>query len=98
MAGGGRDPGRSVTSRVLAVLSAFDDGHPRLGLSEIARRSGLPVSTVSRLLAELVAGGAPAAARAGGGGGPGPPAGPALRGRPAAVAAGPAGPGEPGAA
>jgi DNA-binding IclR family transcriptional regulator len=56
MAGRGRDAGRSVTSRVLAVLGAFDDGHPRLGLSEIARRSGMPVSTVSRLLAELVAG------------------------------------------
>jgi hypothetical protein len=55
MAGRGRDPGRSVTSRVLAVLAAFDDGHPRLRLSEVARRSGLPVSTVSRLLAELVA-------------------------------------------
>jgi DNA-binding IclR family transcriptional regulator len=56
MAGRARDPGQSVTSRVLAVLSAFDDGHPRLGLTEIAGRSGLPVSTVSRLLAELVAG------------------------------------------
>jgi DNA-binding IclR family transcriptional regulator len=56
MAGRGRDPGRSVTSRVLAVLAAFDDSHPRLRLSEVARRSGLPVSTVSRLLAELVAG------------------------------------------
>src|SRR5262249_11624781 len=56
MAGRGRDPGRSVPSRVLAVLSAFDDSHPRLRLSEVARRSGLPVSTVSRLLAELVAG------------------------------------------
>jgi hypothetical protein len=41
---------------VLAVLAAFDDSHPRLRLSEVARRSGLPVSTVSRLLAELVAG------------------------------------------
>ena len=56
MAGRARDPGRSVTSRVLTVLSAFDDGHPRLRLSEIARRSGLPVATVARLLAELVAG------------------------------------------
>ena len=56
MAGRGRDPGRSVTARVLAVLAAFDDSHPRLRLSEVARRSGLPVSTVSRLLAELVAG------------------------------------------
>src|SRR5262249_36720587 len=56
MAGRGRDPGRSVTSRVLAVLSTFDDDHPRLRLSDIARRSGLPVATVARLLAQLVAG------------------------------------------
>jgi hypothetical protein len=40
---------------VLAVLAAFDDSHPRLRLSEVARRSGLPVSTVSRLLAKLAA-------------------------------------------
>ncbi len=56
MAGRAREPGRSVTSRVLAVLSAFDEGHPRLGLSEVARRSGMPVATASRLLAELLAG------------------------------------------
>ena len=56
MAGRTREPGRSVTSRVLAVLSAFDEGHPRLGLSEVARRSGMPVATTSRLLAELVSG------------------------------------------
>ncbi len=56
MAGRTREPGRSVTSRVLAVLSAFDESHPRLGLSEVARRSGMPVATASRLLAELVAG------------------------------------------
>src|SRR5215468_339868 len=51
MASRGRDPGRSVTSRVLAVLSTFDDDHPRLRLSDIARRSGLPVATVAQLLA-----------------------------------------------
>ena len=56
MAGRVRDPGRSVTSRVLALLGTFDESHPRQGLSEIARRSGMPVATVSRLLAELVAG------------------------------------------
>lgn len=58
MAGGGRDPGRSVTSRVLAVLAAFDVGHPRLTLSEVARRSGIPVATASRLLGELTVGNA----------------------------------------
>lgn len=56
MAGRGREPGRSVTSRVLTILSTFDSSHPRQGLSEIARRSGMPVATVSRLLGELVAG------------------------------------------
>lgn len=56
MAGRVRDPGRSVTSRVLALLGTFDESHPRQGLSEIARRCGMPVATVSRLLAELVAG------------------------------------------
>lgn len=44
----------SVLGRMTAVLDAFtpDDGH--LGVTEIARRSGLPKSTVSRLVAELV--------------------------------------------
>lgn len=56
MAGRAREPGRSVTSRVLAVLGTFDENHPRQGLSEIARRAGIPVATVSRLLAELVDG------------------------------------------
>lgn len=56
MAGGLRDPGRSVTSRALSVLGAFDVSHRRLALSEIARRADLPVATASRLLAELVAG------------------------------------------
>jgi DNA-binding IclR family transcriptional regulator len=55
MPGRARDPGRSVTSRLLAVLGAFDARHPRLGLSEIARRAGLPVATASRLLGQLVA-------------------------------------------
>ena len=45
----------SVTSRVLALLSAFDEAHPTLTLSELARRSALPLSTAHRLLAELEA-------------------------------------------
>jgi DNA-binding IclR family transcriptional regulator len=56
MAGGGRDPGRSVTSRVLAVLGAFDADHRQLSLSEVSRRAHLPVATAARLLGELVAG------------------------------------------
>ncbi|MBA9006367.1 MULTISPECIES: IclR family transcriptional regulator [Thermomonospora] len=54
MAGGAREPGRSVTSKVLAVLGAFDAAHPRLTLTDLARRSGLPLSTAHRLVAELV--------------------------------------------
>ncbi|MEV6812661.1 IclR family transcriptional regulator [Micromonospora sp. NPDC051296] len=56
MAGGTRSPGVSVTSRVLAILGAFDVAHPALALSDIARRSGLPLATTHRLVAELVAG------------------------------------------
>ena len=35
-------PGRSVTSRALAILDVFDSSGPRLSLSEIAERSGTP--------------------------------------------------------
>jgi DNA-binding IclR family transcriptional regulator len=42
-----------VTSRALAVLDAFDSGSPRLSLSEIAERAGMPLSTAHRLLGEL---------------------------------------------
>ena len=45
----------SVTSRVLSILGAFDERHPRLTLSEIAGTTGLPVSTAHRLLGELQA-------------------------------------------
>lgn len=50
--------GRSVTSRALAMLGAFDERHRRLTLSELARRAELPVPTAHRLAAELVAWGA----------------------------------------
>jgi DNA-binding IclR family transcriptional regulator len=53
MAGNTSVPGVSVASRVLALLGAFDDGHRRLSLSALARRSGLPLATAHRLLAEL---------------------------------------------
>ena len=45
----------SVTSRVLAILGAFDERHPRLTLTELAQAAELPVSTAHRLLAELQA-------------------------------------------
>lgn len=44
---------QTVTSRVLALLAAFDDEHPRRTLTELARAAGLPVSTAHRLLLEL---------------------------------------------
>ena len=47
-----------MTSRALAVLDAFDATAPRLSLSEIAGRSGTPLTTAHRLLAELTAWGA----------------------------------------
>ncbi len=53
MAGRSSTPGRSVTSRALAVLGAFDTAAPRLSLSEIAQRSAMPLTTVHRLLGEL---------------------------------------------
>ncbi|SFT52071.1 transcriptional regulator, IclR family [Geodermatophilus amargosae] len=53
MAGGATERGRSVTSRALAVLDAFDASTPRLTLTEIAERSGTPLTTAHRLLAEL---------------------------------------------
>ncbi|MCW2880017.1 MAG: IclR family transcriptional regulator [Sphaerisporangium sp.] len=53
VAGGSRDPGRSVTSRVLAILGAFDTAHPHLTLTEISRRSGVALTTAHRLVREL---------------------------------------------
>lgn len=51
MAGG--SDGRSVMSRGLGILECFDAAHPRMSLSEIARRSQLPLATAHRLVAEL---------------------------------------------
>ena len=46
-------PRPSVASRVLSLLSSFDEAHSRMTLTELAKRSGLPLSTAHRLLAEL---------------------------------------------
>lgn len=54
MAGNSLAAGRSVTSRALALLGAFDEDHRRLGLSDLAARAGLPLATAHRLAAELV--------------------------------------------
>ncbi|MFI5624132.1 IclR family transcriptional regulator [Nocardioides sp. NPDC051685] len=53
MAGNSRQAGMSVTSRALAILSAFDEQHRALSLSEIATRADLPLATTHRLLGEL---------------------------------------------
>jgi DNA-binding IclR family transcriptional regulator len=58
VAGNSARSGRSVTSRALAVLGAFDARHRRLTLTELAQRAGMPVATAHRLVAELVEWGA----------------------------------------
>jgi DNA-binding IclR family transcriptional regulator len=54
MAGNSTDPGRSVTSKVTAILMAFADGAV-LTLTEIAGIAKLPTSTAHRLASELLA-------------------------------------------
>jgi len=46
--------GRSVISKVVSLLDAFGPSTPELSLSDLARITGLPVSTTYRLAAELV--------------------------------------------
>lgn len=53
MAGGGREPGRSVTSKVLAIIEVFERSRRSMPLSEVAAQAGLPVSTTHRLVAEM---------------------------------------------
>jgi DNA-binding IclR family transcriptional regulator len=54
MAGNSTDPGRSVTSKVTALLMAFGDGAV-LTLTEMAGIAKLPTSTTHRLASELLA-------------------------------------------
>ena len=53
MAGNSATPGRAVATRALAMLDAFSSANPRLTLSEIAERSGTPLSTAHRLIGAL---------------------------------------------
>jgi DNA-binding IclR family transcriptional regulator len=48
MAGNTSQPGATVVSRAVALLTAFDDTCPRLTLTELARRAGLPMATAHR--------------------------------------------------
>lgn len=50
--------GRTVTSKVLAILGAFASSSPTLSLSQIAEAADLPLSTAHRLVGELVEWGA----------------------------------------
>ena len=56
--GVGREAGASVTSRALRILEAFRADRPELSLSQLARSTGLPLSTSHRLADELVRWGA----------------------------------------
>lgn len=47
-------PGPTVTSRIFAILNAFVPGEARLTLTEISRRTGLPLATAHRLVGEIV--------------------------------------------
>jgi len=49
----GRAPGRSVLAGAFALLEALADAQAELGLTEAARRAGLPKSTAHRLLEQL---------------------------------------------
>jgi DNA-binding IclR family transcriptional regulator len=48
---------RSVTARAASLLTAFDTEHRVLNLSQLARRTGLPLATAHRLAADLVGSG-----------------------------------------
>jgi DNA-binding IclR family transcriptional regulator len=54
VAGNSADPGRSVTSKVTAILMVFADGDEHT-LTEIAAAADLPTSTAHRLASELAA-------------------------------------------
>ena len=54
MAGNAGESGRSVTSKISAILMTFAEGSEH-SLTEIARLAGLPISTAHRLTSELSA-------------------------------------------
>lgn len=54
MSADGRRRGRSVASKVVSILDAFAVGDGELSLNEVARRTGLPLSTTYRLAGELL--------------------------------------------
>jgi DNA-binding IclR family transcriptional regulator len=54
MAGGNGQRGRSVASKLACILAEFNADRVRLRASEVCRHTGMPFSTVHRLLTELV--------------------------------------------
>jgi DNA-binding IclR family transcriptional regulator len=52
--GGSRWRGRSVISKAVSLLDAFGPNTPELTLTDLARATGLPLSTIHRLASELV--------------------------------------------
>jgi len=48
-------PDDGMLARIMRVLSCFSEDEPAIGAGDIAARSGIPVSTVHRMLTDLVA-------------------------------------------
>lgn len=46
-------PGRSVTSKVLGIMAAFEALHPPVSVNDLAEHASLPLSTTHRLVGEL---------------------------------------------
>lgn len=49
------EPGASMISRVVRILEAFEIGDRSLSISDIARRTTLPLPTTHRIVTELIA-------------------------------------------
>src|SRR3954453_20738014 len=52
MAGNSTEPGRSVTSKIAAILMSFTNGRGH-ALGDLARQAGLPTSTAHRLARDV---------------------------------------------
>ncbi|GLW99442.1 IclR family transcriptional regulator [Microtetraspora sp. NBRC 16547] len=55
MAGNGRDPGRSVASKIFAIMGALGRSAQSYSAAELSRTTALPATTVLRLLREMEA-------------------------------------------
>jgi DNA-binding IclR family transcriptional regulator len=66
MSGNSRASSRGVIPRVISILESFSASRRELSLNELSRSTGLPTSTVHRMVTELVSVGALERGRAGG--------------------------------